>query len=297
MIPVCYLDNFILILFLFSRPSKDAISLILQDIGNTPADEIVTFLRAVHSKELKAVLETTGAGLPIVPTTDGVPKACSVTHFNDLGPLAGEEPLPAGHFIASDHIDRRLAQKLGLPFLSDILSVLDDEGPMEMREDLTTRISNVLLSYTKEQAFMEFLANAADAGATEFGVTLDTAHYTLPENPHLVSPSLKELCSQPSIILHNNGVFSPSDWTGICSVGSGKKEVDGNLRIGRFGLGSLSMFYFTEVFLFLSLMSVFLTLEFSKVAMILSGCHVLFLDPRKEYLGRGQNVIEDEEVS
>ena len=198
-------------------------------------------------------LENTGANLPIIPTTDGVLKGYLVTHFNDLGPYAGEVPLPAGHFLASDHIDRKLATKLGLSFLSDIIGSVDDDEPIEMKEDLTTRISSVLLSYTKEQAFMEFLANAADARATEFGITLDAMRHHPPENQHFISPSMKELCTQPSLILHNNGVFSPSDWMGICNVGSINKQEsnDGKSRIGRFGLGSLSMFYFTEVFLHL----------------------------------------------
>ena len=240
-----------LLILTFSRPSEDAILLILQDIGNIPAAEVVAFLRAIGGKELKMILGSTGAHLPIIPTTDGVLKACLSTYFNDLGPRADEVPIPPGYSIASDHVDRSLALKLDLPFLSERISVLDGDDLMEMKEDLTTRISNVLLSYTKEQAFMEFLANAADAGATEFGITLDTKQHPFPEDHQLVSPSLKKLCSQPFLIFHNNSIFSPSDWRGICSVGSGSKQgsVDGRPKIGRFGLGALSMFYFTEVLL------------------------------------------------
>ena len=275
----------------FSRPSEDAISHILQDLGNTPMDEVATFLRGVGSKELNAVLRSTGIHLPIIPTTDGVLKACSSAYFNDLGPQAGQVPLPPGCSIASNHVDRDLALKLGLPFLSDRVSVLDDDGLMEMKEDLTTRISSVLLSYTKEQAFMESLANAADAGATEFGVTLDTTQHSLPEDHQFVSLDLKQLCDQPSLILHNNGVFSPSDWKGICSVGSGSKQgsSDGKLKIGRFGLGALSMFYFTEVSLTFTIYERILTSYNFKVTMILSGSYVLFMDPRKAYLGRGRS--------
>ena len=217
-----------------------------------PADEVAAFLCAVPEQELKVALETTGADLPIIPTTDGVLKGCSVTHFNDLGPYAGEAPLPAGHFLASNHIDRKLAVKLGLPFLSNTVGSVDDGELMEMKEDLTTRISSVLLSYTKEQAFMEFLANAADTGAAEFGITFDAMQHHPPENQHFISPRLKELCTQSSLILHNSGVFLPSDWRGICRVGSTNKQESNNRkpRIGRFGLGSLSMFYFTEVFFY-----------------------------------------------
>ena len=211
-------------------------------------DEVVAFLRAIGQRELKAVLQSIGNHLPIIPTTDGVFKAHSLAYFNDMGPHADEVPLPPGYAIASDHIDRVLAQKLGLSFLSDRVRIPDDDL-LEMKENLTTRITNVLHSYTKEQAFMEFLANAADAGATEFGITLDTKQYPPQKDYQFISHHLKKLSHQPSIILYNNGVFSPSDWKGICSIGTGSKQgnVDGKFKIGRFGLGALSMFYFTEV--------------------------------------------------
>jgi hypothetical protein len=214
-------------------------------------DEVVAFLRAIRQRELKTVLGSINAHLPIIPTSDGVFKAYPLIYFNDLGPHADEVPLPPGYAIASDHIDRILAQKLGLSFLSDRVRTPDDDI-LHMKENLTVRIKNVLHSYTKEQAFMEFLANAADAGATEFGITLDTEQYPPQQDYQYISYNLKKLSHQPSIILHNNGVFSPSDWKGICSVGTGSKQgnVDGKFKIGRFGLGALSMFYFTEVLSF-----------------------------------------------
>ena len=290
--PLCHF--FLDCLLIFTRPSEDAISLLLQDIGNIPANEVVAFLRAVGDKELKTVLGNTNVHLPIVPTTDGILKACSVTYFNDMGPHAGQVPLPPGCSIASDHVDRNLALKLGLFFLSDRVNTLDYDGLMEMKEDLTTRVSNVLLSYTKEQAFMEFLANAADAGAAEFGITLDTTQHPLPEDHQFVSQTLKGLCGQPSLILHNNGVFSSLDWKGICNIGSGSNQghLDGQLRLGRFGLGALSMFYFTEVPLIFGIYESILISHNFKVAMILSGCHVLFMDPRKAYLGRDRSCFK-----
>lgn len=239
------------LILILSRPSEDAISIFLQNLEDIPAEEVVGFFRAIGHKELKAVLEGIGVHLPIIPTTDGIHKACSVTYFNDLGPQVDEVPLPPGYSIASDDVDRKLALKLGLSFLSDRVSMLDGDDLMEMKEDLPARISSVLLSYTKEQAFMESLANATDAGASEFGVTLDIMQHSPLENWQFISPDLKKLCGQPSLILHNNGVFLPSDWKGILSVGSGSKQGsgDGKPKIGRFGLGALSMFYFTEVLL------------------------------------------------
>ena len=217
-------------------------------------DEAITFLHAVNQKDLKAALRSSTVNPPIVPTVDGVLKTCSVTYFNDLGPHADEVELPPGHSIASNSVPWQLALKLGLSFLSDLVGKPDENEPFEMREDLTTRISSVLLRYTEKQALMEFLANASDAEATEFGVTLDSTHVS-PGNHQFINKSLKELCSHPSLILYNNGIFKSSDWEGICSIGSGSKKesVNGKLKIGRFGLGALSMFYFTEVTLILTI--------------------------------------------
>ena len=219
-------------------------------------DQVITFLCAVNPKDLKAALRSSPTDLPIVPTVDGVLKTCSVTYFNDLGPSADEVELPPGYSIASDGVEKKLASKLGLPLLTDLVGEPDDGSDfLEMREDLTARISSVLNSYTEKQALMEFLANASDAEATEFGITLDTIHHLPTGNHRFLTTSLKELCNQPSLIIHNNGIFKRSDWEGICSIGSGsrKESVGGKLKIGRFGLGALSMFYFTEVLLTLTI--------------------------------------------
>jgi hypothetical protein len=217
-----------------------------------PEDRVITFLCAVNPKDLKVALGNSAADLPIVPTVDGDLKTCMVTYFNDLGPSADEVELPPGYSIASDSVDKKLASKLGLPLLTDLVGEPDDGGNfLEMGEDLTARISSVLNSYTERQVLMDFLANASDAEATEFDITLDTIHHPSTENRKLLTTSLKELCNQPSLILHNNSIFKHSDWEGICGIGSGsrKESVGGKLKIGRFGLGALSMFYFTEVLL------------------------------------------------
>ena len=225
-------------------------------------DEVVGLLSAISQKDLEAVLKNSIVNLPIIPTTDNILQPSSVTYFNDLGPHADEVDLSPGYSIASDKVERRLALKLGLSFLSDFVGRPEDGGFLEMREDLTIRISGVLVKYTVKQALMEFLANAADAEATEFGVTLDITKHQLQGNHQFVTKSLRELCGHPSLILYNDGVFTSSDWKGICSVGSGSKKEskNGKLKIGRFGLGALSMFYFTEVILTLAIYEYMLTL-------------------------------------
>jgi sacsin len=115
----------------------------------------------------------------------------------------------------------------------------------DMGESLTSRIKNVLVEYDVKQAFTEFLANAADAKATDFGITLDercvTAH-------HVLSPAFAQFAEvkTPYLTIFNNSVFKETDWDGILDTGIGGKANESD-TIGRFGLGALSMFHFTDV--------------------------------------------------
>ena len=113
-----------------------------------------------------------------------------------------------------------------------------------MHEDLTRRISNVLKQYSVEQMFNEFLANAADAGASEYNILID-ANQTAPCT-NLLSPSMSEMQALPALAIHNNAIFQEKDWKGIRNIGVGGKEGRSD-AIGRFGLGALSAFHFTEV--------------------------------------------------
>ena len=108
---------------------------------------------------------------------------------------------------------------------------------------MTTRISNVLRQYSIEQAFNEFLANATDAGAAKLNILVDERTFGARS---ILSPEMAALQTSPSVIIHNDAVFKDADFAGIKRVGLGSKQgkVD---AIGKFGLGALSMFHFTEV--------------------------------------------------
>jgi len=112
-----------------------------------------------------------------------------------------------------------------------------------MGEALTSRIRGVLVNYSAEQAFTEFLANAADAKATTFGITLDEQP-VVPSG--VLSLAFEPLQSRPSLVIYNNSVFTEQDFEGILNVGLGGKT-DKSDTIGQFGLGALSMFHFTDV--------------------------------------------------
>jgi hypothetical protein len=112
-----------------------------------------------------------------------------------------------------------------------------------VEETLSDRIANVLRKYTQEQAFLELFANAVDAGATRFSVLLD--HAEAPAS-RLILDTLHTFQKQPSLIFWNDAQFQDKDFVGIRKVGRGSKQGSSE-KIGRFGLGALSMYHFTEV--------------------------------------------------
>lgn len=179
------------------------------------------------------------------PDKHGVLRPKEDVFYNDLGPQSLRVELPAHIWPAHACVSEHIARTLGLAFLSDLRlqSVDDDEDDEDIGEKLTTRISNVLRQYSEERAVLEFLANGIDAGASDFQIVLDeTDHST---KSLLVSPNMSQL-QGPALILYNNAVFTDADFKGIRRVGLGGK-LDSPDSIGRFGLGALSMFHFTEV--------------------------------------------------
>lgn len=160
--------------------------------------------------------------------------------FNDLG--------DRGYFEAGDQclahpqLDDQTARLLRMKRLG-LKSLGLDKPEVDMGENLTTTIRNVLKQYTEQQILAEFLANASDAGADELKVLIDNRYSP---DSKLLSPAMAPFQSCPSLIIYNNGTFTQKDFEGICRTGLGGKEGKTN-TIGQFGLGALSMFHFTEV--------------------------------------------------
>jgi hypothetical protein len=146
-------------------------------------------------------------------------------------------------------LSRSLACQIGIKFLSALELGEDDDDvdDEDMGEDLCTRIAGVLREYDANYALNEFLANAADAGALNFSVVLDNRSF---ESNTVLSPRMNKFQHGPSLILHNDARFRDEDFDGLRKIGQGGKSKDSD-TIGRFGLGALSLFHFTEVcFLF-----------------------------------------------
>jgi hypothetical protein len=132
----------------------------------------------------------------------------------------------------------KLAEKIGMKHLG-----LDEaDNDIDLGGKPITIIRNTLKQYDPKQFFTEFIANASDAGAKRFNILLDSH-----EGPRerLLSEGLA-VFQTPSLVVHNDGTFSRDDFRGILQTGIGGKTGKTGV-IGRFGLGALSMFHFTEV--------------------------------------------------
>lgn len=161
-------------------------------------------------------------------------------YFNDIGDRSCLVN-PGDRMLTHLSVDDDLARKIGLERLG-LLSSFTDTG-IDMGEQLPTRIRNLLKQYTEQQILSELLANAADSGATKFGIVLDEKETT---GSKLLYPAMMPFQSCPSLVIYNNSTFSRVDFDGICTVGTGGKTGRSD-TIGQFGLGALSMFHFTEV--------------------------------------------------
>ncbi|KAJ7186780.1 hypothetical protein C8R46DRAFT_279690 [Mycena filopes] len=195
----------------------------------------------------------------LVPDTNAVLRPVSEVYFNDLGERACLID-PGQHYLAHSKVSDDLSKQLLMDRLG--FKAVELTPGVDMGETLTTTIKNTLKQYSETQICGEFLANAADAGATKFGILVD-------ERPgpadKLLSLTMVPFQTCPSLVMYNSGIFTPDDWQGICRTGIGGKEGRANV-VGKFGLGVLTMFHFTEV------------------AMVVSGAQVLFLDPSKTHL-------------
>ncbi|KAI0739602.1 hypothetical protein C8Q80DRAFT_1274667 [Daedaleopsis nitida] len=248
-------------------PSNTAIlqqlELLAQASVKTPsANDASACINLLESLDFDSITEQDRSSL-VVPANDNSLRGVNELFYNNLGSRASRFAVPENRVRVHQNVRSTLRSNLQIPSLGSLhcapLSFLAED----MREDLTTRIANVLRSYAVEQAFNEFLANAADAGATSFDLMLDdaeTRQVKFREVSELLCEGIAQFCRGTSLIVHNDALFTEDDIRGICRIGRGGKEgrID---SIGKFGLGALSFYHFSEV------------------AMILSGKYLVLLDP------------------
>lgn len=105
----------------------------------------------------------------------------------------------------------------------------------EYKENLITRIRDLIDGYTKDSILKEFLQNADDSGATELIVTYDGR-----EHAALFSTEF-EAAKGPALLVQNNASFKDKDFESITEIGAQGKS-DDSASTGRFGQGFSSSF-------------------------------------------------------
>ncbi|KAJ7161471.1 hypothetical protein C8R43DRAFT_336009 [Mycena crocata] len=179
-------------------------------------------------------------GRVLVPGKDNALHFISESYFVDHSSTFQ----PDGRFPIHSAISESLARDLKVEFLSSLeLGEDDDDEDLQMGEDFTTRVEGVLKEHHVDYALNEFLANAIDANASHFSVVLDERTF---ECSTVLAPGLADLQRRPSLLLYSNSKFTAADFRGLRQVGVGGKRSNPD-SIGRYGLGALSLFHFSDV--------------------------------------------------
>ncbi|KAG0013536.1 hypothetical protein BGZ80_011015, partial [Entomortierella chlamydospora] len=133
--------------------------------------------------------------------------------------------------------------------------------PWAQEEDIVARIGNILNDYDPSSIFMEFLQNAADAGATKCSFMLDQRNFG---RNKVLSKEMVDW-QGPALVIYNDAEFTESDFKALSKLGEGNKRGDSS-KIGRHGLGFNSVYHFTDI------------------PSVVSGSYIGFFDPKREYL-------------
>ncbi|KAG8947704.1 hypothetical protein FRC04_010548 [Tulasnella sp. 424] len=269
------MEDLLLKMGISKRPSLEALYSALQEISNELSEPVI----AHHERDARirtalSILEETNRHRDspefdtqrlLIPTESSVLALAPTVLFNDMGD-APPTPQP-GLFFAHPSVSSALAYDLGLRKISEeeFARDEDDIDAYHMAEDLTARIQGVLTEYAIDHSSNEWIANADDAKARSFTFLVDEAKF----DGKRVLGGLTEFQSGPALVIHNDGVFSEKDFQGLGNIGRGGKAGDMD-SIGRFGLGALSFYHFTEL------------------PLAVSGRHLLLLDPSQRYLPRSR---------
>ncbi|XP_060636280.2 sacsin-like [Anolis sagrei] len=158
-------------------------------------------------------------------------------------------PCENGMLLCHTMIPREIATRCGIPTTKRrILSRRRIEGlslwatDFGAKEDLCTRLSNILRDYSSSQDVLkELLQNADDAGAS-------VVHLVWDQRQHPTERSFSDewhVLQGPALCIYNDRTFEMSDLEGIQRLGSGGK---GRRRdaTGKYGLGFNTVFHLTD---------------------------------------------------
>jgi sacsin len=211
-------------------------------------------------------LEFSAALLPKIRIPDTQGYLLDVDEFNEAA-LATDKNFAR---YAHGKVPSSLTFNCGIPqYEEDLAQIrqIQAEGVFEdyvQEENMITRIAKQVQESTLWLSFNEFVANAEDCGtATEVHWILDPETCRYPTK-QLFCPELK-VWQSPGLYVHNDGVFTDKDFKALINVGMGSKSGD-STKIGKYGLGALTMYLFTDV------------------PCIISGEYFVIFDPSRKFL-------------
>ncbi|XP_061446783.1 sacsin-like [Rhineura floridana] len=179
------------------------------------------------------------------PDKDNVLRPLPKLLFDDTPWLPHEN----GMLLCHDRIPREIAIRCGIPTTKNrVLSRqriqglsfwATDFGP---KEELCTRLANILRDYSSSQDVLkELLQNADDAGA-------NVVHFVWDQRQHPTDRTFSKEWNElqgPALCIYNDQTFQMCDIKGIQTLGSGGK---GGRRdaIGKYGLGFSTVYHLTD---------------------------------------------------
>ncbi|XP_053308456.1 sacsin-like [Spea bombifrons] len=180
-----------------------------------------------------------------IPDQQGVLQHLDKIYFNDTPWLPCDKDFQYCH----DLISRRVALKLGIKTkihhtlqrmkVSDLSLWVSKFGA---KEDLTTRIKNIISEYSaKKDILKELIQNADDSEATEIHFVLDSRTHQAVSTFGLDWNPLQG----PALCIYNNKTFASKDIDGIQMLGIGGKG-DRLDKTGKFGLGFNAVYHITD---------------------------------------------------
>ena len=189
--------------------------------------------------------------------------------MSDTNQLAYREDISDSSFFPAElskgrtqyvhqRINKRDAKLLGVEdVLTSIMSLFEDneflrEEEFGQKEDLCTRLNNILLQYPCDVSiFKEFIQNAEDATASEIAFVVDHRNAFGERSLFADHVSWKSLQKMPSLLVFNNRMFKEKDIESIKQLGVGGKGESLD-KIGRFGIGFNVAYHVTDCPTFVS---------------------------------------------
>ena len=267
-LPITWTKNFTKILKLFGvvhTPNPSQLAEFISTLDTTaPLSD--ANMNAVILALQKLDVDSSSVTLPELMVPDVHGYLLQIDEFQNCN-AAGDESFVR---YAHSRVPSALAFNYSIPqFKGDLADIRSKNGPdifeeYFQEENMVTRISKQVQESTLWLSFNEFVANAEDCGSASKVIwTLDSEKCKYPSK-RIFCPELKAW-QTPGLYVYNDGVFSDSDFKALVNVGMGSKSEDSS-KIGKYGLGALTMYLFTDV------------------PSIISGDYFIIFDPTRKYL-------------